>query len=145
MYEQAIKENEEFDRKKTEEAKHYSDMYEQALKENEEFDKKKIEEAYQSLIDKEAQARQEWKDNMSEETYYNYKNTIKDRLEFEDKSNKKENDEKQYSSYKDAKKEYDDVSKSTELLNETQKIAKHFRNETVDKIKNEMESSDKVR
>ena len=130
MYEQAIKENQEFDRKKAEEAKQYSEMYEQALKENEEFDRRKEEEKHQSLLDKEAQLRQEWKDNMSEESYYNYKSSIKDRLEYEN-----------------AKKIYEDVSNSNSLLSEIESInkAKHFSGETKEKIISEIESSERVR
>lgn len=130
MYEQAIKENQEFDRRKVEEAREYSEMYEQALKENEEFDRRKEEERHQSLLGKEAQLRQEWKDNMSEESYYNYKTSIKDRLEYEN-----------------AKKLYDDVSNSNALLSEIKKInkAKHFSDETKEELISEIESSKRVK
>ena len=84
MYNEALRDNEEFDRKKAEELKQYSEMYEQALKDNEEFDRKKEEEKHQSLIEKEAQSRTDWKrEPSSYELYQNYKTSIKDRLEYE--------------------------------------------------------------
>ena len=130
MYEQALKENEEFDRKKANKAREYLEMYEQALKENEEFDRRKEEERHQSLLGKEAQLRQEWKDNMSEESYYNYKNSIKDRLEYEN-----------------AKKLYEGASNSNALLSEIEKInkAKHFSDETKEELISEIESSKRVK
>lgn len=52
MYEQALKENEEFDRRKAEEeARRYSEMYEQALKDNERFDKLKKKEAEKKFVE----------------------------------------------------------------------------------------------
>ena len=84
MYNEALRDNEEFDRKKKEELREYSEMYEQALKDNEEFDRKKEEEKHQSLIEKEAQSRTDWKNEPSSyNLYQNYKTSIKERLEFE--------------------------------------------------------------
>ncbi|MBR2833003.1 MAG: hypothetical protein IKE75_00945 [Bacilli bacterium] len=52
MYEQALKENEEFDRiKAEEEARQYSEMYDQALKDNERFDMIKKKEADKKFIE----------------------------------------------------------------------------------------------
>lgn len=129
MYEQALKDNEEFDRKK-EEVREYSEMYEQALKDNEEFDRRKEEKKHKSLLDKEAQLRQEWKDNKTEESYYNYKNSIKDRLEYEN-----------------AKKLYENANNSNVLLSEIEKInkAKHFSDETKEELISEIESSKRVK
>ena len=84
MYNEALRENEEFDRKKAEEVRQYSEMYEQAQKENEEFDRQKIEKEHQSLIESESQKRDEWERNMSSyDLYSKYKSSIEDRLEFE--------------------------------------------------------------
>ena len=84
MYNEALRDNEEFDRKKAEEVRQYSEMYEQAQRENEEFDRKKIEEEYQSLIESESQKHDEWERNMSSyDLYSKYKSSIEDRLEFE--------------------------------------------------------------
>lgn len=104
----------ENDEPSEEETNMFSAMYEQALKDNEEFDRRKEEEKYQSLLDKEAQLRQEWKNNITEESYYNYKNAIKARLESE-----KQNESAKQSTvddYEAKKQEYEEVSTSKKLV-----------------------------
>lgn len=69
---------------KKREAENFDMMYNEALRDNEEFDRKKEEEKHQSLIEKEAQSRTDWKNEPSSYyLYQNYKTSIKDRLEFE--------------------------------------------------------------
>lgn len=73
MYNEALKENEEFNRKKhEEEVRQYSEMYEQALKENEEFDRRqeKLSNSKKSLLDSaEKVAESKEKQNIAKSNY----------------------------------------------------------------------------
>ena len=79
MYNEALKENEEFERKKAEdearqkedEIRQYSEMYEQALKENEKFDLEKAEEAkkYSEMYEQAIKENQEFDKRKEEERY----------------------------------------------------------------------------
>lgn len=65
-------------------AEYYDNIFNKLLKAYEKFDKQIVEEEYQFLVENVSQKRFEWKKNSSSyDLYLYYKNSIRDRLEFE--------------------------------------------------------------
>ena len=89
-------------------------------------------EEHQSLIDNESKKRLEWNNNKSSyDAYLNYKNAIKERLEFENMLNE-DADKSQREDYEEKKEGYEKVS-------ESKKIIEQIKPKTTDQIDSDLD------